>query len=100
MQLLIERLLSRVGKVLISVGDLLNQNLNEQEKKKSKKTFSNPNPFELKEKVNNFNKKIKTKIPKEVFSHKGSGYKGKGKINTGSTTFNRARKDLPAGRES
>lgn len=97
MQLIIERILSRIGKVFISIGDILNQNLSEKEKKKSKKPSYNRNPFDLKER---FNKKVKMKLPKEVYSHKGSGYKGKGKISTGSATFNRARKDIPAGRES
>jgi hypothetical protein len=97
MQLILEKILSRIGKVFISVGDVINQNLTEMEKKKMVKASFSKNAPKVKE---NFNKKDKMIIPKNVYSHKGSGYKAKGSVNTDSTTFNRARKDIPSGREN
>ncbi|MCM2351524.1 MAG: hypothetical protein NDI69_15990 [Bacteriovoracaceae bacterium] len=45
-----------------------------------------------------FTKNEKKGIPKEVYGYKGSGYKGKGNVNTDTATFNHPRKDEPRGR--
>ena len=49
------------------------------------------------------NKQIYSKNPnrgnkKEVYGHKGSGYKGKGNVNTDAATFNHPRKEEPRGK--
>jgi hypothetical protein len=41
---------------------------------------------------------VKQHPPKQIYGHKGSGYKGKGSINTDAATFNQPRKDVGAGR--
>lgn len=45
-----------------------------------------------------YSKKHNQGNQKEVYGHKGSGYKGKGKVNTDAATFNHRRKDEPHGR--
>lgn len=39
-------------------------------------------------------KKAKKPIQKDVYGHKGSGYKGKGNVNTDAAIFNHPRKDV------
>ena len=82
--------------VMDKLGKFLNQTPSEEELKKVIKinTAENPLDRELR-----FPKRSKFKKPKSTFEHKGSSYKGKGKINNDSATFNRARKDIPVGRE-
>lgn len=80
----------------LSTLDLVGKRINETPTKKR----------ERKNQISNFPFINMSKIPfakqiqktKEFFGWKGSGYMGKGNVNTGTRTFNRPRKDLPAGR--
>ena len=78
------------------MGQFLNQTPTEEELKKVHKNNLVNNPLEKEER---FPKREKLKRHKEVYEHTGSSYKSKGKINTDSATYNRARKDIPVGRE-
>lgn len=94
---LINNLKSVLTKILTKVGEFINQTPTEEESKKIKKPNFSENPLD---KNDRFPKHEKMKGIKQVYSHKGSSYKGKGKINTDSATYNRARKDIPVGREN
>lgn len=83
-------------KKAMSLGKVLNQNPSKEEnlkaKKRAQKIFLNMNdkkkiPVEKNQKI------------RDIYSHKGSGYKGKGNINTDSSVFNKPRKDIPTGKQ-
>jgi hypothetical protein len=92
-----EKILKSFGKIAHKIGAVLNQNLTDKEKGKIKAA----NYFQLNpKKIFAQPKKKKIKIQKEIYQHKGSGFKGKGGVNTDAALFNRARKDIPRGREA
>lgn len=45
-----------------------------------------------------YSKNQKQGNKKEIYGHKGSGYKGKGNVNTDAATFNHPRKEEPHGK--
>lgn len=81
--------------VLQSLGNFLNK-LPEQ--KTGPKTKSERIDTSKNKNKKFFTKNEKKGIPKEVYGYKGSGYKGKGNVNTDTATFNHPRKDEPRGR--
>lgn len=80
---IIDNVRTRFIKILSSIGTYLSQEVTE----KGQRYFP-----QLRTKF------VKQHHPKEAYGHKGSGYKGKGSINTDAATFNQPRKDVGAGR--
>lgn len=83
---------SKFLSLLNGIGTLLNAAPAEKDAKKGrgrKVTF----PFNTLKRGNQKNRK------KEIYSHKGSGYKGKGNVNTDAATFNRLRKEEHRGKQ-
>jgi hypothetical protein len=93
---LIKNIKTTFSAFLGRIGQFLNQTPTVEELKKVQKPNLADNPLEKEER---FPKREKFKRHKEVYEHTGSSYKGKGKVNTDSATYNRARKDIPVGRE-
>lgn len=91
-------LIKKIEKTASYLGSLINQTPTEEENRKVRpkknvnppRTFPKPSLLELAKK--------KILKPKEVYAHKGSGYKGKGQINRDTATFNKPRKGLFPGR--
>lgn len=81
---------SRFLRALGAIGRFLNQLPEREFKSKAKQE----RPVSVKKNI----PKTRKGSFKEVYAHKGSGYKGKGNVNTDTTTFNRLRKDEPHGR--
>jgi hypothetical protein len=89
-------IIGKLAKKAMLLGNVINQNPTKEENLKAKKR-SNNGPSFIKGK-----KKIpveKNQKIKEVYSHKGSGYKGKGNVNTDTAVFNKPRKDIPSGKK-
>jgi len=95
---IISYVLKKIEKTASYLGSMINQNPSEEENRKVKAKrqgdrswiFRKPSVLEL--------AKRKISRPKEVYAHKGSGYKGKGQINRDTATFNKPRKGLFPGR--
>jgi hypothetical protein len=94
---IVENILKKVERTLSFLGGIINQNLTKEENKKAYSGQTNKFNFDGNGNSFKISKKEKEK-PKEVYSHKGSGYKGKGSINRESATFNKPRKGLFPGR--
>lgn len=82
---------------LDAVGRVLNQNPTEEESKRVTHSPKMREPF-WKKFYEAHPKLVKQKAPKKVYSYKGSGYMGKGNINTDAATFNAPRKGVSQGR--
>ncbi len=92
----INTVLKKIAQKANHFGNIMNQNPSKEQNLKAKKRISfyqepekkkNKIPVEKNQKLN------------DVYSHIGSGHKGKGSINTDSSVFNRPRKDIPRGRD-
>ena len=92
----INNVLSRIISTLEAIGKIINETPTAQEKKDIKSSPIQNQP--LWKKKNDSLKPKKIRVAKEVYGHKGSGYKGKGNINTDAATFNHPRKDVSHGR--
>jgi hypothetical protein len=93
---LINHLFIPLELILKMIGKKINQVPSNDENKKALRGDKKTSLFKKKkfEDVKNFKKPSL----KEIYSFKGSGHNGKGKINRGAKTFNHPRKDLPSGR--
>lgn len=95
--IILNNVITRMIKVLESVGRVINQNPTVKEAKNIKTSPTLQKPFW--KKINaSIPKALKQKPSKEVYNYKGSAYKGKGNINTDTATFNHPRKDVSQGR--
>lgn len=82
--------------LLESFGRYLNQLPEEEVKRFTQKYVQNPITKGRSKK--HHDSKVKTPSDRND-SFKGSGYNGKGGVNTDTRTFNRPRKDIPRGRD-
>lgn len=98
MKKIVENILSRVEKALEGIGNFINQTPTPEENKKTLRSPGAVPPFETK-REKDFPRKSEKFKSKEIYEHKGSGYKGKGKINTDTSTFNQPRKGISPGRK-
>jgi hypothetical protein len=88
---------SKIEGTLIRIGNFINQNPTQGENDKANlsKRFEN-NPLKGFKSPKSKNDRFKTN---EIYEHKGSGYKGKGRINRDAATFNQPRKGLFSGKK-
>lgn len=95
----IDRILTKLINGLESFGKFVNQNPTIEEAKRITTSPLFKQPF-WKKLHTSIPKALKQRIHKDVYAHTGSGYKGKGNINTDSATFNQPRKSGSAGRRN
>lgn len=89
-------IIDRLITILEAVGKVINQTPSEEEQEQIKTGPSLNQP--LWKKKSDSPQPERIRVAKEVYGHKGSSYKGKGKINTDAATFNHPRKDVSHGR--
>ncbi len=95
---IIRYIMKRLENVASFIGEQINQTPTREENRKASSTNRNTGNFFLDMKKSRLEAKKEKIKPKEIYSHKGSGYKGKGQINRDSATFNQPRKGLFPGR--
>jgi hypothetical protein len=83
-------------KILKAIGEKINLVPKEEETEKARRRMKQTSVYERNK--NGESPKIKKPIKKEIYSFKGSGHNGKGKVNRETKTFNHPRKGLPQGR--
>ena len=93
---LINHLFMPLEIILKMIGKKINQVPSKDENKKAMRGLKKTPVFE-KNKSEEI-KKFKRPSKKEIYSFKGSGHNGKGKVNREAKIFNHPRKDLPSGR--
>ena len=98
MKRIIDYALRKIEGVLVKIGDFINQTPTVEENKKAYVSKSG-NSFRFNFKMPTLDPKREKVKSKEIYSHKGSGYKGKGNINRDAATFNQPRKGLFPGRK-
>lgn len=95
--IILDNILTRMLNVLEGVGKFINELPTEEETKKMSTSPKLRRPLWKKTKTST-PKVLKQKPSKEINTFKGSGYNGKGKINTDAATFNHPRKSVSQGR--
>jgi hypothetical protein len=93
---LIVTIMTPIEKILKTIAEKINLVPKKEETEKARQRMKQISDYGRNEgRVNN---KIKKPLKKEIYSFKGSGHNGKGKVNREAKTFNHPRKGLPQGR--
>ncbi len=93
---LIVTIMTPMEKILKTIGEKINLVPKKEETDKARQRMKKISHYGRNK--GGENPKMKKTIKKEIYSFKGSGHNGKGKVNKETKTFNHPRKGLPQGR--